>query len=92
MAEMENAAKPARTGVASLPIPLTAATVFLLPLACAIGGGFLCGRLWAGGTPASVGGWQAAGVLAGLAVGVGLARLLLRGMYRIRGYVGRGGE
>jgi hypothetical protein len=92
VAEIENAAKPARTGVASLPIPLTAVTVFLLPLACAIGGAFLCGRLWADGTPASVGYWQTAGVLAGLAAGVGLAKLLLHLMYRIWIHSGRGGE
>jgi hypothetical protein len=92
VAEMENAVKPTRSGVACLPLQLTAVTVFLLPLACAIGGGFLCSRLWADGTPASVGYWQTAGVLAGLAAGVGLAKLLLRWMYRIWVYLGRGGE
>lgn len=91
-AERENGAKPSRTGIARLPIPLTAMTVFLLPLACVIGGAFLCGRLWADGTAASVGRWQTAGALVGLTAGVGLAKLVLHWMHKIWTHLGRGAE
>ena len=65
--------------------------VFLLPLATAIGGAFLAGEYLASASVASVGWWQAAGLLAGLAVGVGLAKLVLR-LVRSRQVVSGGGD
>lgn len=65
--------------------------VFLLPLATAIGGAFLAGEYLASASVASVGWWQAAGLLAGLAVGVGLAKLVLL-LVRSRQAVSGGGD
>ncbi len=66
-----------------------AAIVFLLPLATGIGGAFLAGRYLALVGP--VGLWQAAGLLAGLAVGVGAAKLLLF-LMRSKPPISGGGE
>ena len=52
------------------------AAVFLLPLATAAGGAFLAGKYLAASAQ-SEGLWQMAGILAGLAAGIGLAKLLL---------------
>ena len=90
--QMETASKTPPAGAANLPLPLTAMTVFLLPLACAIGGAYLGGSLRADGSVPSVSHWQAGGLLVGLAAGVGLAKLLLAGMYQIWIYRSRGGE
>ena len=90
--QMEAAKLTPPTGHARLPLPLTAAAVFLLPLACAIAGAYVGGSLWAGDSFASVSLWQAAGLLVGLGAGIVLARLLLAGMYQIRAYLSRGGE
>jgi hypothetical protein len=90
--QMEAAQQTPAAGVARLPLPLTAMAVFLLPLASALGGSYLGSELWAGDSFASVSLWQAGGMLAGLAVGAGLARLLLAGLYRIWTYRSRGGE
>ncbi len=56
---------------------LACLAVFLLPLSTAVGGGFLAGRYLAPDASAFLGWWQAAGLLGGLAVGVGLAKLLV---------------
>lgn len=49
--------------------------VFLMPLACAIGGGHLAERFVA--TRGEVELWQAAGMLAGMGAGIVIARFLL---------------
>lgn len=90
--QMEAAQVTPPDGLARLPLPLTAAAVFLLPLACAVAGAHVSGRLWAGDSFASVSLWQTAGLLVGLGAGVGLARLVLAGMYQIKTYLSRGGE
>jgi hypothetical protein len=82
-AEMRDATAPPRAGIGRLPIPLTAMTVFLLPLLCGIVSGLLGSRLLADGTSASIGRWQTAGMLLGLVAGAGLAKLLLQAMYRL---------
>ena len=51
--------------------------VFLLPLATAIGGAYLLGHWGADASFGSLGRWQTGGAVAGLLLGVGLARLLL---------------
>jgi hypothetical protein len=89
---MEAAQQTPATGVARLPMPLTAMAVFLLPLASAIGGAYAGSKLWASDSFASVSLWQAGGMVVGLAAGAGLARLLLAGIYRIWTYRSRGGE
>ena len=90
--QMEAAQQTPATGVARLPLPLTAMAVFLLPLACAIGGAYAGSKLWASDSFASVSLWQAGGMLVGFAAGAGLARLLLAGIYQIWTYRSRGGE
>ncbi|MBN2445380.1 MAG: hypothetical protein JXO22_01545 [Phycisphaerae bacterium] len=54
-----------------------AVTIFLVPLAAAIAGAYLAQWLWSSGTPASDNLWQSLGLLGGLALGVGLAKLLV---------------
>ncbi len=89
--EMEAAAKSPRIGMARLPIPLTAAMVFLFPLACAIAVGYLVSEAWAGETFRSECGWQALGGLGGLVVGVLIARLTLTILDRVWINIHRGG-
>ncbi|RMF85200.1 MAG: hypothetical protein D6744_01795 [Planctomycetota bacterium] len=83
-----DAQKP-KTGVAALPIPLTAGVVFLLPLVCGIVGGWAVqDRLQ---PPSNVAGWwQAGGAAAGIAVGVVIARVLLFVIVRLRSCERRG--
>lgn len=72
-----------KTGVAALPIPLTAGIVFLLPLVCAIVGGWAVQeRLQP--PPSVAGWWQAGGVVAGIAAGAVIARALLFVIVRLR--------
>ena len=58
----------------------SAVAVFILPLVGAIAGGHLAGSAWAENSFGSVGRWQSGGILAGLLVGVVLAKLLLKCM------------
>ena len=87
---MEAAAKAPKTGMAKLPVPLTAAMVFLFPLACAIAGAYSCARIWAGDSINSASGWHALGGLGGLLIGAVAARLILSGLDRLWTYLGRG--
>lgn len=66
------------------PFALTAALVFLLPLALAIGAAALIGR-WASYPPPLDGLLQFAGLAGGFVAGVLLARGLLRGIRSWRG-------
>ena len=68
----------------------SAMVVFLLPLAMAILGAFLAVRWWARSTDASEGTLQAAGMAAGLIVGVVLAKLLIALRDRSKVCSGRG--
>lgn len=52
--------------------------VFLLPLATAIGGSYLASRMWAADTAGSRTAWQVAGMIAGMTIGVAMARLGVR--------------
>jgi hypothetical protein len=52
--------------------------VFLLPLLTGIAGAFLAGHFGAGRTPTSTGWWQFLGMIAGLILGVTLAKLVVR--------------
>ena len=70
---------------------LAATTVFLLPLATAIGGAFVGGRYLAPASHTPVWAWQAIGMVAGLALGVGLAKLVLW-LLRPRESVSGGGD
>ena len=90
--QMEAANQTPPRGVARLPLPLTTATVFLFPLACAIAGAYAGSKLWASDSFASVSLWQTGGMVVGLAAGAGLARLLLAGIYQLWTYRSRGGE
>ncbi|UCF33486.1 MAG: hypothetical protein JSV78_14240 [Phycisphaerales bacterium] len=54
-----------------------AVVVFLMPPATAIGGAYLAGRFFAERTYESLGQWQTAGAMIGLAIGAALARLLI---------------
>ncbi len=90
--QMEAAGKTPVTGIARLPIPLTTAAVFLLPLASAILGASLMDKLWTAESALPVSLWQSLGLIVGLAVGAGLAKLALAGMYQIGLYLHRGGE
>lgn len=92
VAQELNASTPPRDGLAALPVPLTAIAVFLLPLACAIAAGYLAGQLRAAGSQSAATAWQAGGTLAGLAAGIGAARLLVRAMFRVRTWLSRGRE
>ena len=90
--QMEAAGKAPITGIARLPIPLTTAAVFLLPLGVAILGAHLMGKLWTKQSVLPVSLWQSLGLIVGLAAGAGLAKLVLAGMYQIWLYLRRGGE
>lgn len=68
-----------------------AMVVFLLPLVMAIGGAFLAGEYLAPPSSGAVGWWQAAGMLAGLVVGVAIAKLLLF-LVRSRQTISGGGD
>ena len=52
-------------------------TVFILPLVTAILTAFAAGEWFAADTAASLARWQTGGLLGGLALGVGLAKLLI---------------
>ncbi len=80
------------TGVGRLPIQITAPIVFLLPLACGIASGYISEALWAEGSRVSAGYWQTGGLVAGTAMGAGLAKLLLAGVYRFWTQPDRGDE
>lgn len=54
-----------------------AMVVFLVPPATAMGGAYLAGRFFAERTYESLGHWQTAGAMIGLAIGTALARLLI---------------
>lgn len=54
-----------------------AMVVFLMPPATAIGGAYVAGRCFAERTYESLGQWQTAGAMIGLAIGTALARLLI---------------
>jgi hypothetical protein len=54
-----------------------AMVVFLMPPATAIGGAYLAGRFFAERTYESLGQWQTAGAIIGLAIGTALARVLI---------------
>ena len=54
-----------------------AMTVFLLPLGMGIVGAYVAARLWAKDTSTSLGHWHVIGLVAGLTVGVILAKLLV---------------
>ncbi len=63
---------------------LPSITVFLLPLASGIAGAYLGGR-WGGQSAAGASSaWQGAGLLAGLAVGVLVARMLVARWRRVQ--------
>ena len=79
-------------GVGRLPIQITAPAVFLLPLACGIASGYLSEAFWAEGSRVSAGYWQTGGLIVGTAIGAGLAKLLLAGIYRFWTQVDRGDE
>ena len=51
--------------------------VFILPLLTSITGAYLAGKWSSQDSGQSLAGWQAAGMLAGLAAGIGTAKLLL---------------
>jgi len=80
------------TGVGRLPIQITAPIVFLLPLASGIACGYLCEIFWAEGSRISAGIWQTGGLIAGIAIGAGLAKLALAGIYRVWAQPDRGDE
>jgi len=66
--------------------------VFLLPLGTAIGGAYLAGRCFTGDSPAGLGLWQAAGLVAGLVAGAILAKGLLHVAQRRMTVVDEGDE
>ena len=67
------------------------AAVFLLPLATAVGGAYAAEKLLSPASSVPVGVWQAGGMLVGLAVGVGVAKLVLM-LVRSRQSISGGGK
>lgn len=72
----EQAAREGGQACRGARMVLPAITVFLLPMVTAIGGAHLSASWWAQATVESVNRWQAGGALAGLAVGVMMAKLI----------------
>ena len=68
-----------------------AAIVFLLPLATAVGGAYVADKYLSPASSVPLGVWQAGGMLVGLAVGVGVAKLVLM-LVRSRQSISGGGE
>ncbi|HPM23848.1 MAG TPA: hypothetical protein PLP66_08065 [Phycisphaerae bacterium] len=90
-AEAESGSATPATGEAGLPIPISAGAVFLIPLAGAILGAYVCGELSAAGA-ATLSVWQFAGGAAGFVAGAVLAKLALAGICRLRALGTRGKE
>lgn len=55
-----------------------ATAVFLIPLLTGMAGAYVIERWWAPGNSAAAGWWQMLGLLGGGAVGLGVARLMVR--------------
>lgn len=56
---------------------LTAVSIFLVPLLAGIVGAYLAQTWWASDAEGSIALWQTVGLLGGVAIGLGLAKLLV---------------